>query len=321
MRTSIISAALLVALAGCASEKAPSGDSLGSSECSSDADAVTVTGDLDAKPTVTVPESAPPCELITTDLTVGDGDEAIAGSTLQMHYVGVSWSTGTQFDASWDRGQPFEFTLDAGMVIPGWDQGIQGMKVGGRRLLVIPPDLGYGETGQGEIAGGETLVFVVDLSRIVGPVEPLVCGTGELVADRSEKEAGSIVVEVTGEADQKPKVKIPDTDPPKALECIDIREGDGPEAAKGDQLSMQYVGISWSTKEQFDTSWGRAPFDFGLGGGQVIGGWDQGILGMKAGGRRLLVIPPDLGYGAAGAGGVIGPNETLVFVVDLLSIS
>lgn len=120
--------------------------------------------DLGSKPDVTVPDEAPPAELVVEDLVVGDGTEAVAPTGVEVHYVGVSWSTGGQFDASWDRGQTFRFALGGGQVIAGWDQGVQGMKVGGRRRLTIPPHLAYGDRGAGGvIAGGETLVFVVDL--------------------------------------------------------------------------------------------------------------------------------------------------------------
>lgn len=116
------------------------------------------------KPAVGVPDGAPPAELQIEDIVVGDGPEAVAGSTPVMHYVGVSWSTGREFDASWDRGQTFAFGLGAGQVIRGWDEGVAGMRVGGRRRLTIPPELGYGARGAGGvIAPNETLVFVVDL--------------------------------------------------------------------------------------------------------------------------------------------------------------
>ncbi len=117
-----------------------------------------------SKPDVSVPDGPPPDELTVEDLEVGHGAEATTGSQVEVHYVGVSWSTGRQFDASWDRGQPFSFSLGAGRVIAGWDQGVAGMKVGGRRRLTIPPQLGYGDRGAGGvIRPGETLVFVVDL--------------------------------------------------------------------------------------------------------------------------------------------------------------
>ena len=119
------------------------------------------------KPSVTIPEGAPPSDLGSEDLTVGTGAEAIAGKTVDVHYVGVSWSTKQQFDASWDRGNAFSFPLGGGRVIKGWDQGVAGMKVGGRRRLTIPPSLGYGDRGAGgAIKAGETLVFVVDLLAV-----------------------------------------------------------------------------------------------------------------------------------------------------------
>ena len=117
------------------------------------------------KPQVEVPTDQPPSyQLELEDIEVGDGDEAARGSVVEVHYVGVSHKTGEQFDASWDRGDTFKFTLGAGHVIAGWDQGVEGMKVGGRRRLTIPPDLAYGQRGAGGVIGpGETLVFVVDL--------------------------------------------------------------------------------------------------------------------------------------------------------------
>ena len=119
----------------------------------------------DEKPHVYVPPGeTPPAELEVEDLVVGDGDEAAAGQDVEVHYVGVAWSTRKQFDASWDRGETFRFGLGQGQVIKGWDDGVAGMKVGGRRRITIPPRLGYGAAGAGGvIKGGETLVFVVDL--------------------------------------------------------------------------------------------------------------------------------------------------------------
>jgi peptidylprolyl isomerase len=120
---------------------------------------------------------------------------------------------------------------------------------------------------------------------------------------------------------RKPDVTVPDTAPPAELVMIDDVVGDGAEAMPGSNVTVHYVGVSWSTGKQFDASWDRMePFRFGLGAGQVIQGWDQGVAGMKVGGRRTLHIPPDLGYGARGAGGVIKPNETLIFTVDLLEV-
>jgi peptidylprolyl isomerase len=121
---------------------------------------------------------------------------------------------------------------------------------------------------------------------------------------------------------EKPHVYVPPGEiPPLKLMIEDIEEGDGPTAASGDTVDVHYVGVSWKTRKQFDASWDRGePFSFRLGAGMVISGWDEGVQGMRVGGRRRLVLPPDKAYGKQGAGGVIGPNETLVFVVDLLGV-
>ncbi|WP_030987037.1 FKBP-type peptidyl-prolyl cis-trans isomerase [Streptomyces sp. NRRL S-1813] len=120
------------------------------------------------KPEIDFPEGAAPTELEIVDLTEGDGPVAKAGDTVSVHYVGVSFSTGEEFDASWNRGKPLQFQLGAGQVIAGWDQGVQGMKVGGRRRLTIPAHLAYGDRGAGggRIAPGETLIFVCDLVSV-----------------------------------------------------------------------------------------------------------------------------------------------------------
>jgi peptidylprolyl isomerase len=116
------------------------------------------------KPEIEFPGDEPPADLVVTEVTEGEGAEATSGSTVSVHYVGVAHSTGEEFDASYNRGQPLEFRLGVGQVISGWDQGVEGMKVGGRRQLVIPPHLGYGDRGAGGvIKPGETLIFVVDL--------------------------------------------------------------------------------------------------------------------------------------------------------------
>ena len=116
------------------------------------------------RPEIEFPEGEPPSALVVTDEIVGDGPEASSGSTVTAHYVGVAFSTGEEFDASWNRGEPLRFRLGVGQVIPGWDQGISGMRVGGRRRLVIPSALAYGERGAGGAIGpNETLIFVVDL--------------------------------------------------------------------------------------------------------------------------------------------------------------
>lgn len=119
------------------------------------------------KPVITIPAGAPPADLLIEDEVVGSGDEAVVGKRVVVHYAGVAWSTGAEFDASWNRNETFDFRLGAREVIEGWDRGVKGMKVGGRRRLTIPPQLGYGSRGAGGvIKGNETLVFVVDLVAV-----------------------------------------------------------------------------------------------------------------------------------------------------------
>lgn len=164
---------LLLALVGCGEEDTPAAPAAATPAATATATPAptrTPTArerDLDRKPVIAKPTGEPPTELVTTDLVVGTGPAAKAGDTVTVQYVGVSHSTGEEFDASWERDEPFSFPLGAGQVIPGWDQGVAGMKVGGRRELIIPPDLGYGPQGSPPaIAPNETLIFVVDLVEI-----------------------------------------------------------------------------------------------------------------------------------------------------------
>jgi peptidylprolyl isomerase len=119
----------------------------------------------------------------------------------------------------------------------------------------------------------------------------------------------------------KPAIPRPTGSPPRRLQIEDVVRGTGPGAKRGDTITAHYAGVTFSTGEEFDASWNRGePFTFPLGGGQVIEGWDRGFVGMRQGGRRILTIPPEMAYGAQGFPPAIGPNETLVFVVDLLEI-
>jgi peptidylprolyl isomerase len=184
MRTKLITLSLALALAlgavACGEDDEPSAGSGADSgeqaatpapteapaEGGVDALIAGVSKDLSVKPELPVPSGEPPPGLVKEDIVKGKGPRAKPGDNITMQYVGVSWSTGEQFDASWDRNEAFPFQLGAGMVIPGWDQGIVGMRKGGRRILVIPPDMGYGPQGSGPIGPNETLVFVVDLKKV-----------------------------------------------------------------------------------------------------------------------------------------------------------
>jgi len=230
------------------------------------------------------------------DTEVGTGTEATSGKGVSVHYTGWLYDNGEQgkkFDSSVDRRAPFEFSLGAGMVIKGWDEGVQGMKVGGRRTLIIPAELGYGARGAGGvIPPGATLKFDVELLEVEG----------------DEDEDGT----AAGSGSQ-------------GLVIEDTEIGTGAEATRGTNVSVHYTGWLYKDGEQgakFDSSLDRNdPFEFPLGGGMVIQGWDEGVQGMKVGGKRTLIIPPHLGYGARGAGGVIPGNATLKFDVVLLGVN
>jgi FKBP-type peptidyl-prolyl cis-trans isomerase len=252
-------------------------------------------------PPITVPLE-PAKELTTKDLKVGTGDE-ITDETVknldkvEVNYVGMGQQSKRIFDSSFVKGQTATFALNE--VIPAWTQGLKGMKVGGRRQIVTPGSLAYGPGGspQAQIGPDETLVFVIDLISIkkTVPLKP---------RDATE-----------------PNVTVPTA---KANELVktDLKEGDGEEitqadADKGATITVDYVGFAQSTGKKFDGSFGTGkPATLQLNG--VIKGWTNGLVGMKVGGRRQLVIPGSLAYGPDGRPPSIGPDETLVFVIDLL---
>lgn len=242
------------------------------------------------KPEVELPAEAPD-ELVIDDLIEGDGDEAVLGANVTVHYVGVSLSDGEQFDASWDRGQPAQFSLIEGQLIQGWTQGLPGMQVGGRRLLVIPPELGYGPAGTGTIAPNETLVFVIDLLAVELP------------------EFG-----VT-DADDEPDFTIPDPLPDE-LVVIDVVEGDGDELGEGDTLVLHFVVVDPATGDR-NSSWEQGqPIEITLGIGEVGNpDLEEAMIGMKVGGVRQVVLPGDPEFPEQDP-----RSMTFVFVMELLAI-
>jgi len=255
------------------------------------------------EPKPIIPNSPPPEFLALADTIEGIGNLATPGREVTIQYVGYDYETGKKFVSSWDQGKPFTFTLGKGEVIPGWEEGLDGLEGGDRRELVLPPDLTEGSYPPG-IPKGKAVVFVVDAIPPKGT--------------KPKPEPKPKPKPTTNKT--KPKVEVPKGPPPKKLVIKDLETGKGPEAKIGDEVTVHYVGVLYKTGKQFDASWDRGePFTFELGVGQVIAGWEQGIEGMKVGGRRELIIPPELAYGSEG-GGTIPPNSTLIFVVDLLAI-
>lgn len=163
----------------------------------------------------------------------------------------------------------------------------------------------------------KTLLTIISLCALLA-----FAGCGDDSSDEETTSGGTTTAaESSEDTSTKPKVTVPDGEPPQELVERDLVEGTGPEAKKGDEVTVQYVGVGYDSEKEFDASWDRGePFTFQLGSGLVIPGWEQGVEGMKAGGRRELTIPSDLAYGATGSPPTIGPNETLIFVIDLVKI-
>lgn len=245
-----------------------------------------------------VPTEVADADLVTSstglkyyDLSVGSGDEAVKSATVSTHYtMWVKTDSGYDFVDSSYSDDPLEFTVGRGdVVFSGWDEGVIGMKVGGKRYLVIPSDLGMGDSDNGVVPGGSTLVMEIELTKVIAPQEM----TKVDDSDYTTTESG--------------------------LKYYDMVEGTGAAAATGDTVKVNYTG--WlEDGTQFDTSLdGDDPFSFTLGSNTVIAGWEEGLLGMKVGGKRQLVIPADLGYGDTDMG-IIPAGSTLIFEVELVDV-
>jgi FKBP-type peptidyl-prolyl cis-trans isomerase len=220
---------------------------------------------------------APGSKLVIKDLKVGQGPAAKAGDVLTMLYRGTL-KNGKVFDETTPKKPPLAFTLGAKEVIPGWDQGLVGMKVGGRRRLSIPSALAYGASANGDIPANSDLFFDVELLRID-----------------------------TKATDSKLVIK-------------ETKAGSGPTAKKGDTVKIHYTG-KFLNGFVFDSSVGKAPISFVLGGGKIIKGFDTGVTGMKKGGKRTITIPYKIADGDQGRQPVIPPKSTLVFDLELVSIN
>ena len=230
-----------------------------------------------------------------TETKSGSGPQAQRGDLVSVHYRG-RLDDGTEFDNSYDRGQPFQFVLGRGNVIAGWDEGIALMKEGGQATLVVPSSLAYGGHGAGGvIPPNATLTFDVELVAVQpgpegAPVSPTAVDPAEFTTTNS------------------------------GLKFVDLVVGSGAVPQPGQTVTAHYTG--WMLDgTKFDSSLDRGvPLSFPIGQGNVIAGWDEGLATMKVGGKRQLVIPPELAYGANGAGGIIPPNATLIFEVELLDV-
>jgi peptidylprolyl isomerase len=246
-----------------------------------------------AKPQVSIPASLP-TELVVTDLVAGEGPTAEEGSTVIVNYVGVRSADGTEFDNSYDRGQPFPVVLGQGGVIAGWEQGLLGARTGMRRQLDIPADLAYGDNPQGDvIQAGDALTFVVDVVVVVPP----------------------------SSADDEPDVSVPTSSNATATTVEDLVDGEGPALADGSTAFVQILAFAGDTGEQLDSTWqSGGPVQLGVSRDATIPGLYEGLVGMKVGGRRQVVIPPEDAFGPEGSEDLgLAAGTDLILVIDLLA--
>lgn len=332
----------LLLLAACGGDDDP-GPEVGTTD-STVSDAPTVTGAFGEAPTVDLPESDPGAELVVEVLEEGDGAPVSDGDVLVADYHAEKWSpAGTPGDEATDdgsagdeaiedeaapgavpEGEPFDTTFEgatpgtfpmvADSILVGMYEGLVGQTLGSRVLVVIPPEQGFGETGQPQlgIEPDDSLVFVFDLvdafaADAAATGTPVEAATGPDLPQVADSEDG-------------PTITIPsDTPPPTELVTEVLVEGDGPVTESGQFLVTQYRGVLWKDGSEFDSSWSRdQPTGFPIGTGGVIPGWDAGLVGQTVGSRVLLVVPPAEGYGPEGNPPTIAGDDTLVFVVDIL---
>ena len=257
-----------------------------------DETATTDPADLIDEPTVSLPTEMP-TELVITDITEGEGEAAVEGSTVYVYYVGVLTQDGKRFDGNYG-GDPFAVTLGSGAVIPGWEQGLIGIKSGGQRQLDIPSELAYGAAGSGDaIPPDSAISFIVDAVAIVPPIDP---------ADAPE-----ITIEGAANVD--------------ALVSEDLVDGKGDEAKTGSNVLVHIIAFNAATGEELASTWGDpSPVGLLLEEGGSLPGLIEGIPGMKVGGRRQLTIPFADAFGTDGNSDMKLPASTdLVVVIDLLS--
>ena len=275
---------------------------------------VQVRGEIGTAPSVVVPTPFVAAKFDRRVIAAGDGPEVRSGDQVTIEYVGIDGVDGRTFDSSFQRRQASTFVLSgSSAVLPGMTKAVDGVKVGSRLVVALPPVDGFGDPGMASLGIGptDTLVFVVDvtsakalLTRAEGAAQPAKAGLPTVTLD----DGGA------------PTVTIPRTAPPKAL-VVDRRIiGTGATVQKGQSVSVQYTGVLWPGGKVFDSTWDRGQsVNLEIGVGKQLKGLDSGLVGQSVGSQVLLVIPPNQGYGTPGnpsAG--IKPTDTLVFVVDIL---
>ncbi|WP_328297769.1 FKBP-type peptidyl-prolyl cis-trans isomerase [Streptomyces sp. NBC_00435] len=266
------------------------------------------------EPTLSKGKGTPPKELKVETISEGAGPVLKKGDVAQVNYLGQVWDGKEPFDQSFGKGKPFDVTIGAGQVIKGWDQGLEGKKVGSRLELVIPPDLGYGAQGSGDkIKANATLVFVVDIVK--GTSIPVSAKGKEIPQDN--KDLPKVGTNTDG---KEVSVTVPkDVTPPAKLVSDYVLEGDGAVVKDTDSVVVKFNGKTWKDDKTFESTYSTEQSVTWPLSELSVKGLKDGIVGKKAGSRILLVIPADQGFGDKEQG-TIPANSTLVFSLDILTV-
>jgi peptidylprolyl isomerase len=276
-------------------------------------DAVTVGGSATA-PTLTLTTKPLKVTVTTTKvITAGKGAKLSKANAITFNYVLVNGKDGKQVESSFGK-QPAGMDLSSASLLPGLSKGLNGQQVGARLLLAIPPADAFGAQGNAQAGFGptDTVVFYIDL---VSASTPLATATGAAVRPK----AGLPTAKVDGT--KAAQITVPKTVAPTKLIVQPLIKGAGAVVKTGQTIKVSYTGALWKNGKNFDASADHgSSFDTVIGTGSVIPGWDKGLVGQTVGSRILLVVPPVDGYGAKGSPPLIGPKDTLVFVVDILAI-
>ena len=266
---------------------------------------------LESPPQVVGEEITTESGLIYIDFLPGTGEVAQIGDTVAVDYTGWLQDTGKMFDSSLSRTEAFQVVIGVGQVIEGWDEGLEGMAEGGKRRLIIPPELAYADVGAGDtIPPNATLIFDIELVDILIPAP-----------SPTPTPAPTVPAQTPGVADESPpEITGDEVTLESGLVYIDFAPGTGEVAQIGDTIAVNYTGWLQDTGEMFDSSISRpSTFQVIIGGGGVIQGWEEGLPGLAEGGTRRLIIPADLAYGDTGQG-TIPAGATLIFDITLVDI-
>jgi peptidylprolyl isomerase len=276
---------------------------------------VDVSGPYGRQPRVGIPAAAPGAELVIDTPIEGKGAEVRKGDLIIADYVGYTWNATSNrlLASSYGSGHPGAFP--SGALVPGLEKALTGQKIGTRVVTVVPPKEGYGASGYPalRIAGSDSLVYVLD---VVGRYPKTAMAQGTPSPQRDPR-LPRVAAAAPG---QPPAITIPRAAPPRRLRARALIEGSGPRVRGGQVVALHYTGVLWRGGKVFDSSWrtGRV-YATTIGRGQVVKGWDEGLVGQRVGSRVLLVVPPAWGYGPKGLEQVgIRGTDTLVFAVDIL---